>query len=82
MNLVLPLNLGTPENGLILVAVVLLAEKFVVKLAFEYLLCCDSLRLSGFIIGLITNYLAVGDKVVYYDYYRLKLSSINVVCTP
>ena len=43
---------------------VLFAEKFVVKLAFENLLCCVSLRLSGFTIGLTANSRLVGERVV------------------
>ena len=52
-------NLPLPEKVL-----VLLAEKFVVKLAFENLLCCASLELSGFTIGFTANYTLEGDKVV------------------
>lgn len=46
------------------IVLVLLAEKFVVKLAFENLLCCASLRFSGFTTGLMASSMLAGDKVV------------------
>lgn len=56
---VLVLALNLPDKAL-----VLFAEKFVVKLAFENLLCCASLRFRGLTTGLTASSMLAGESVV------------------